>query len=75
VLIADPMFHNTLSDLIRGIRANKHNEKKYIASRMDEIRSELRSTDMELKANAVCKLTYVSHIYWKRDSSFIESYN
>ncbi|RKP10435.1 armadillo-type protein [Thamnocephalis sphaerospora] len=54
------MFRSTLADLIRGLRANRRNEKKYITGRMDEIRSELRSTDMERKVNAVCKLSYVA---------------
>ena len=53
------MFRSTLTDLIRGLRSNKRNEKKYIAGRMDEIRNELRSTDMTRKVNAICKLCYV----------------
>jgi AP-3 complex subunit delta-1 len=54
------MFRSTLTDLIRGLRSNKRNEKKYIAGRMEEIRDELRSTDMTRKVNAICKLCYVS---------------
>ncbi|RKP27756.1 Clathrin/coatomer adaptor, adaptin-like protein [Syncephalis pseudoplumigaleata] len=53
------MFRNTLTDLIRGLRSNKRNEKKYIAGRMEEIREELRSTDMTRKVNAICKLCYL----------------
>lgn len=53
------MWERTLQDLIRGLRANKQDEAKFIAQALDEIRNEVRSKDMELKAAAVLKLTYV----------------
>jgi AP-3 complex subunit delta-1 len=53
------MWERTLQDLIRGLRANKNNESRFIAGAIDEIRKEVRSDDMELKAGAVLKLTYV----------------
>lgn len=53
------MWERTLQDLIRGLRANKNNEPKYIANAVDEIRSEIRTDDMDLKAGAVMKLTYL----------------
>lgn len=53
------MWERTLKDLIRGLRANKTDESKFIAKAVDEIRREVRSKDMELKAGAVLKLTYV----------------
>ncbi|KAI0783126.1 Adaptor protein complex AP-3 delta subunit [Abortiporus biennis] len=53
------MWERTLQDLIRGLRANKKDEAKFIAQAMDEIRQEVRSKDMELKAGAVLKLTYL----------------
>ena len=53
------MWERTLQDLIRGLRANKKDEAKFIAQAVDEIRQEIRSKDMELKAGAVLKLTYV----------------
>lgn len=53
------MWERTLQDLIRGLRANKKDESKFIAKAVDEIREEIRSKDMELKAGAVLKLTYV----------------
>jgi AP-3 complex subunit delta len=53
------MWERTLQDLIRGLRANKQDEAKFIAQAVDEIRQEVRSKDMELKAGAVLKLTYV----------------
>jgi AP-3 complex subunit delta-1 len=53
------MWERTLQDLIRGLRANKKDDAKFIAQAVDEIRQEIRSKDMELKAGAVLKLTYV----------------
>ena len=53
------MWERTLQDLIRGLRANKKDESKYIAHAVDEIRQETKSKDMEIKAGAILKLTYV----------------
>ncbi|KIP11664.1 hypothetical protein PHLGIDRAFT_82909, partial [Phlebiopsis gigantea 11061_1 CR5-6] len=53
------MWERTLQDLIRGLRANKKDEAKFIAQAVDEIRREIRGKDMELKAAAVLKLTYL----------------
>ncbi|RDB29294.1 AP-3 complex subunit delta-1 [Hypsizygus marmoreus] len=53
------MWERTLQDLIRGLRANKKDEAKFLAKAVDEIRQEIKSDDMELKAGAVLKLTYL----------------
>ncbi|RDX42973.1 Adaptor protein complex AP-3 delta subunit [Lentinus brumalis] len=53
------MWERTLQDLIRGLRANKKDESKFIAQAVDEIRQEIKSKDMEIKAAAVLKLTYL----------------
>lgn len=53
------MWERTLQDLVRGLRANKKDEAKFIAKAVDEIRQEIKSDDMELKAGAVLKLTYL----------------
>jgi len=53
------MWERTLQDLIRGLRANKKDESKFIAQAVDEIRREIKNDDMELKTGAVMKLTYV----------------
>ncbi|EIW87162.1 Adaptor protein complex AP-3 delta subunit [Coniophora puteana RWD-64-598 SS2] len=53
------MWERTLQDLIRGLRANKNDEAKFIAQAIDEIRKETRSKDMELKAAAIMKLAYL----------------
>jgi AP-3 complex subunit delta-1 len=65
------MWERTLQDLIRGLRANKNDESKFIAHAMDEIRREIKTKDMELKAGAVMKLAYVrcSHFTLRLDSS------
>ncbi|KAI8373125.1 adaptin N terminal region-domain-containing protein [Radiomyces spectabilis] len=53
------MFEKSLTDLIRGIRANKKNEQKYIAVCLQDIRNEVKSNDSDIKATAVAKLTYL----------------
>ncbi|KAF9566934.1 Ap3d1 protein [Agrocybe pediades] len=53
------MWERTLQDLVRGLRANKKDEAKFIAKAIDEIRQEIKTDDMELKAGAVLKLTYL----------------
>ncbi|KDR85547.1 hypothetical protein GALMADRAFT_53684 [Galerina marginata CBS 339.88] len=53
------MWERTLQDLVRGLRANKKDEAKFIAKAVDEIRQEIKTDDMELKAGAVLKLTYL----------------
>lgn len=53
------MFEKSLTDLIRGIRANKKNEQKYISACLQEIRNEVKSNDLDVKANAIAKLTYL----------------
>ena len=57
--IISRMWERTLQDLVRGLRANKKDEAKFIAKAVDEIRREIKTDDMDLKAGAVLKLTYV----------------
>lgn len=59
------MWERTLQDLIRGLRANKKDESKFLAKAVDEIRHEIKTDDMELKAGAVLKLAYVRHTLHK----------
>ena len=44
---------------MRGIRANKKDEGKYISEQLQAIRDELKSDNVVKKANAVLKLTYL----------------
>nr|CAG8435272.1 2051_t:CDS:10 [Entrophospora candida] len=53
------MFEKNLTDLIRGIRANKKHEQKYIATCLQEIHQEVKCNDPDVKAMAISKLTYV----------------
>lgn len=56
------MFERSLSSLIKGLRSHRgRDERKYVATVMEEIKHEIRSGDMDVKAEAVLKLTYVSH--------------
>lgn len=52
-------FEKSLYDLIRGLRNHKGSEKEYIAESIKECRKEIRSNDMDLKATALMKLTYL----------------
>eukprot|EP01102_Stenamoeba_stenopodia_P004321 TRINITY_DN1463_c0_g1_i2.p1 TRINITY_DN1463_c0_g1~~TRINITY_DN1463_c0_g1_i2.p1 ORF type:complete len:635 (-),score=132.59 TRINITY_DN1463_c0_g1_i2:1876-3780(-) len=58
-LAMETMMHKSLTDLVRGIRTNKKNESKYITRCLAEIKEELKSTNYDLKAIAVQKLTYL----------------
>ncbi|KAJ3175822.1 hypothetical protein HK101_010571, partial [Irineochytrium annulatum] len=53
------MFEKSLTDLIRGIRANKKSEETYINQCLDEVRNELRRNEPDLKAMAIAKLFYL----------------
>lgn len=53
------LFDKNLTDLVRGIRNNKDNEARYIAQCLEEIKLELRQDNMNVKTNAVAKLTYI----------------
>ncbi|KAI9663503.1 MAG: AP-3 complex subunit delta [Alyxoria varia] len=53
------MFEKSLYDLIRGLRNHKGNERAYIQDCLRECRREIKSQDMDLKATALLKLTYL----------------
>ena len=53
------MFEKSLQDLVKGIRAHKKTESKYIAGAIEEIKKELQATDPFVKAQAVRKCTYL----------------
>lgn len=53
------MFEKSLYDLIRGLRNHKGNERAYIQDSIRECRKEIKSQDMDLKATALLKLTYL----------------
>jgi AP-3 complex subunit delta-1 len=53
------MFEKSLYDLIRGLRANKGNERNYILESLKECRQEAKSQDLDIKATAILKLIYL----------------
>lgn len=54
------MFERTLEALIKGLRSHRgQDEAAFVTTLLDEIRQELRSGDMDVKAGAVLKLTYL----------------
>ncbi|KAF2757039.1 Adaptor protein complex AP-3 delta subunit [Pseudovirgaria hyperparasitica] len=53
------MFEKSLYDLIRGLRNHKGGEREYIQESIRECRKEIRGSDMDLKATALLKLTYL----------------
>lgn len=52
------MFEKTLQDVVRGIRKTKRDKPKFIQQCIDEIKAEISSADMFVKANALQKLTF-----------------
>jgi AP-3 complex subunit delta-1 len=58
------MWERSLQDLIRGLRSHKNSSKAeldaFLEEAMTEIRGELKGKDMELKAEGVVKMCYVS---------------
>lgn len=58
------MWERTLQDLIRGLRAHRNSSKveldAFLEDALTEIRKELKGKDMELKAEGVVKMCYVS---------------
>lgn len=53
------VFEKTLTDIVKGIRASKRDTPLYISSCIAEIKSEINSTDLHTKANALQKLTFL----------------
>lgn len=53
------MFEKTLSDIVKGIRASKRDTALYISQCIAEIKQEINSTDLYVKANALNKLTFL----------------
>jgi AP-3 complex subunit delta-1 len=53
------MFEKTLTDIVKGIRASKRDTALYISQCIAEIKTEINSTDLYVKANALNKLTFL----------------
>jgi AP-3 complex subunit delta len=53
------MFEKTLTDIVKGIRASKRDTALFISQCIAEIKQEINSTDLYVKANALNKLTFL----------------
>ena len=53
------MFEKTLTDVVKGIRASKRDTALFISQCIAEIKTEVTSSDMHVKANALQKLTFL----------------
>ena len=51
------MFEKTLQDIVKGIRTSRRDTTLYISQCIAEIKDEINSKDMFVKANALQKLT------------------
>ncbi|KAI9113939.1 hypothetical protein K1719_015190 [Acacia pycnantha] len=61
--IMDNLFQRTLEDLIKGFRLQLVGESALISKAVEEIRREIKSTDLDTKSIALQKLSYLSAIY------------
>lgn len=61
--IMESLFQRTLEDLVKGLRVQMIGEARYIASHLEEIRKEIKSTDAHTKTVALQKLTYINMLH------------
>ncbi|CAH9142681.1 unnamed protein product [Cuscuta epithymum] len=63
--LMDTIFQRSLDDLIKGIRlfSGGCGESGFINKSVDEIRREIKSTDLQTKATALQKLTYLHSLH------------
>lgn len=70
--MSDPIFQGTLQDMIKGIRSNKKDPSSFISKEIADIKTELRSTDPFLKAEAVRNSLNFVFVAWViKFSSFL----
>ncbi|KAL5538577.1 hypothetical protein UlMin_046074 [Ulmus minor] len=67
--IMETLFQRSLEDLIKGLRLNLIGESTFLSKAMEEIRREIKSTDLHTKSIALQKLSYLSSIHFY-DMSF-----
>ncbi|XP_048138024.1 LOW QUALITY PROTEIN: AP-3 complex subunit delta [Rhodamnia argentea] len=61
--IMETLFQRTLEDLIKGMRLQLIGESAFISKAMEEIRREIKSTDLHTKSIALQKLTYLNSLH------------
>lgn len=63
------LFQRSLDDLIKGLRLHvAGGVPAFISKALDEIRREIKSTDLQMKATALQKLTYLRSLHGIDDS-------
>ena len=63
------MFEKSLTALINGLRSHRgRDEAQYVALMLDEIRTEVKSGDMDIKSQAVLKLAYLQMLGYQASS-------
>ncbi|KAL5748874.1 hypothetical protein ACOSP7_025917 [Xanthoceras sorbifolium] len=61
--IMETLFQRNLEDLIKASRQQQVQESLFISKSMDEIRREIKSTDLHTKSVALQKLSYLSSLH------------
>ncbi|KAL4179050.1 hypothetical protein AMTRI_Chr13g85340 [Amborella trichopoda] len=61
--IVDSLLQRSLEDLIKGLRIQMIGETQYLNKAMEDIRKEIKSTDHQMKAIALQKLTYLNMLH------------
>ncbi|XP_019102507.1 PREDICTED: AP-3 complex subunit delta-like [Camelina sativa] len=57
------LFQRSLEDLIKGIRLQLHGDSSFISKSLDEIRREIKLTDLSTKSIALQKLSYLAALH------------
>ncbi|KAE8665519.1 AP-3 complex subunit delta [Hibiscus syriacus] len=67
--LMDSLFQRSLEDLIKGLRQQLIGEQAFISKSLEEIRNEIKSTDLSTKSTALLKVSYLSNLHF-HDMSF-----
>ncbi|KAE8662086.1 Kinesin-like protein NACK1 [Hibiscus syriacus] len=62
--LMDSLFQRSLEDLIKGLRQQLIGEQAFISNSLEEIRKEIKSTDLSTKSTALLKLSYLSNLHF-----------
>ncbi|XP_065860751.1 AP-3 complex subunit delta [Euphorbia lathyris] len=62
--LMDTLFQRSLDDIIKGLRNQQTGESAFISKVVEDIRREIKSTDLHIKSIALQKLTYLNSIYF-----------
>ncbi|CAA0279567.1 unnamed protein product [Arabidopsis thaliana] len=61
--IMDNLFQRSLEDLIKGFRLQLLGESNFISRAVEEIRREIKATDLSTKSTALHKLSYLAALH------------